>query len=277
MKDFDDRTHLWNYRDNSVPNRPSANSSSSSRRGQDSARAYAALDEEERARRDPQHHHQSQNYQSPDWQPQDRHPQDWRDDGYGNRSSRQGRYGPSHRNPSDESRERDYRRTEDYYRTINAARGAPQDQSPARWPSELGYPPARQYSAYDGSQGARSDYDREHRGFFDRAGDEFLSWFGDRDATRRRDLDHRGRGPKTYVRSDERIREDVNDRLTEDVWVDASEIEVAVAEGEVTLSGTVHDRSTKRRAEDCADAVTGVKHVQNNLRYTSTIISPTLD
>jgi len=34
----------------------------------------------------------------------------------------------------------------------------------------------------------------------------------------------------------------------------------------VTLNGTVRDRSQKRRAEDVADGVTGVTHVQNNLR-----------
>src|SRR3546814_13288594 len=100
-----------------------------------------------------------------------------------------------------------------------------------------------------------------------------MSWFGDRDARHRREQDHRGRGPKNYVRSDERIREDVNDRLTEDVWLDASEIDVAVESGEVTLSGTVVDRRAKRRAEDCVDAISGVKHVQNNLRYTSGVVS----
>jgi len=34
----------------------------------------------------------------------------------------------------------------------------------------------------------------------------------------------------------------------------------------VTLAGTVGSRSDKRRAEDCVDAISGVKHVQNNLR-----------
>jgi hypothetical protein len=77
---------------------------------------------------------------------------------------------------------------------------------------------------------------------------------------------HRGRGPKNYVRSDERIREDVSDRLADHAHLDASEIDVQVQNGEVTLSGTVDDRMSKRRAEDCADDVSGVKHVQNNLR-----------
>jgi len=79
---------------------------------------------------------------------------------------------------------------------------------------------------------------------------------------------HRGRGPKNYVRSDERIREDVSDRLSDDPFLDASEIEIQVKNGEVTLTGAVDDRQAKRRAEDCADDVSGVKHVQNNLRVT---------
>jgi len=78
--------------------------------------------------------------------------------------------------------------------------------------------------------------------------------------------EHRGRGPKNYVRSDERIREDLNDRLSEDSWLDASEIDVDVSSGEVTLSGTVLAREDRRRAEDLAEQVSGVKHVQNNLR-----------
>ena len=112
--------------------------------------------------------------------------------------------------------------------------------------------------------------DRNDRGFFERAGDEIASWFGDEDAARRREQDHRGRGPAGYTRSDERIREDVNDKLTEDWRVDASAIEVGVASGEVTLDGTVPSREQKRRAEDLVDSLSGVKHVQNNLRVSET-------
>jgi len=78
--------------------------------------------------------------------------------------------------------------------------------------------------------------------------------------------EHRGRGPKGYKRSDDRIREDINDRLTEDGRLDATHIEVQVIEGEVTLTGTVDSREAKRRAEDLADHVSGAHHVQNNLR-----------
>lgn len=150
-------------------------------------------------------------------------------------------------------------------------------------------PPAPSYGTYGGSNygayGASSgygrdyrergysggsDYDRNERGFFAKAGDEVASWFGDEDAARRREADHRGRGPKDYVRSDERIRDDVNDRLTEDRRVDASNITVTVEKGEVTLNGTVTERAAKRRAEDIVEDISGVKHVQNNLRVAET-------
>lgn len=81
---------------------------------------------------------------------------------------------------------------------------------------------------------------------------------------------HGGRGPKGYERSDERILEDINERLTDDAMIDASEIEVQVQNREVTLTGTVRDRHEKRRAEDIADSVSGVTHVQNNLRAIGT-------
>ena len=78
--------------------------------------------------------------------------------------------------------------------------------------------------------------------------------------------EHRGRGPKNYARSDDRIRDDVNDRLTDDPHIDASDIEVSVSNHEVTLSGRVNSRFAKRHAEDIAESVSGVTHVQNNLR-----------
>lgn len=75
-----------------------------------------------------------------------------------------------------------------------------------------------------------------------------------------------GKGPKGYVRSDERIREDVCDRLSEDDEVDAGDITVTVKGGEVTLEGTVTDRRSKHRAEDITDSVSGVREVTNRLR-----------
>jgi osmotically-inducible protein OsmY len=128
---------------------------------------------------------------------------------------------------------------------------------------------------YGGRYGREEDYGgyarggqggREERGFWQRASDEVASWFGSDEAERRREQDHRGRGPKGYRRSDERIRDDVSDRLADDPYVDASDIEVSVQNGEVTLSGMVDSRQARRRAEDLVENVSGVSHVQNNLR-----------
>lgn len=116
--------------------------------------------------------------------------------------------------------------------------------------------------------------DSDERSWWDRTTDEVSSWFGDEDAERRRQQDrrgeYRGKGPKNYSRSDDRIKEDVNDRLSDDPFIDASDIDVSISNGEVTLTGTVDHRSTKRRAEDLAEAVSGVKNVENRLRVQST-------
>ena len=77
---------------------------------------------------------------------------------------------------------------------------------------------------------------------------------------------YRGRGPKNYQRSDDRIHEDVCERLSMDDRVDASEVEVLVQGGIVTLNGTVRDRLQKRRAEDVAESVGGVRDIENRIR-----------
>jgi BON domain-containing protein len=77
---------------------------------------------------------------------------------------------------------------------------------------------------------------------------------------------HAGRGPRGYRRSDDRIREDVSEVLTRDPDVDATDIEIVVLEGEVTLSGEVDDRRIKRRAEDLIERCAGVSDVHNQLR-----------
>jgi len=79
---------------------------------------------------------------------------------------------------------------------------------------------------------------------------------------------HRGKGPRNYVRSDERIKEDINDRLYDDAFVDATDIEVAVTSGDVVLTGSVDSRMAKRRAEDICDAVSGVKNIENRIKVT---------
>jgi len=75
-----------------------------------------------------------------------------------------------------------------------------------------------------------------------------------------------GKGPKGYKRSDDRIKEFVCDCLTDDPHLDASSLEVQVKDGEVTLTGNVDSREARRHAEDLIEHMSGVKHVQNNLR-----------
>ena len=131
---------------------------------------------------------------------------------------------------------------------------------------QAGYRPGQYPSSESGFEtGPYND-----RGWWDRAADEVSSWFGDQEAERRRAMDvrggHRGRGPKNYTRSDERIREDINDRLTDYDYIDASEIDVQVQNAEVTLTGTVNSRHEKRMAEDIVEDISGVRHVENRLR-----------
>ena len=77
---------------------------------------------------------------------------------------------------------------------------------------------------------------------------------------------YRGRGPKDYRRTDERILEDISERLWDDDYIDASDVTVEVKDGEVTLRGNVDQRRVKHRIEDIADACGGVKDVHNEIR-----------
>lgn len=157
------------------------------------------------------------------------------------------------------------------YGAEDSARGYQRQYDPDRGRHES-YE-SRPFSPYRGEYGEerQSRHGHEnHRGFWQKAQDEVASWVGDREALERRIQDgqasHYGKGPKGYRRSDDRIRDDVSDRLADDHWIDASEIEVAVENGEVTLSGTVTDRDSKRRAERLVEGAGGVTDVQNNIK-----------
>ena len=67
-------------------------------------------------------------------------------------------------------------------------------------------------------------------------------------------------------RPDERIQDDVSERLAAEPRLDASQIQVTVTDGEVTLAGTVDGPETRRRAEDIVASAPGVRSVINNLR-----------
>ncbi|HSQ30965.1 MAG TPA: BON domain-containing protein [Gemmatimonadaceae bacterium] len=90
--------------------------------------------------------------------------------------------------------------------------------------------------------------------------------FGDLQGTAVGRPNYTGRGPKNWKRSDERITEEANERLARDPDLDATDIDVRVSNGIVTLSGIVEDRGAKRRAEDVVEEVFGVDDVQNELK-----------
>ena len=77
---------------------------------------------------------------------------------------------------------------------------------------------------------------------------------------------HRGKGPKGYKRSDSRIEEDINEALTQDHYIDSSEVQVSIVNGDVMLLGNVSTRDEKRRAEDIAESIPGVTNVENRIR-----------
>jgi hypothetical protein len=120
----------------------------------------------------------------------------------------------------------------------------------------------RRYHPLEGAGRQGWDYD-QNRAYGNVYGDEAgPSTFVNRGTV----THYKGKGPRNYRRTDERILDDLNQRLEEDWEVDASDIEVTVKEGEVTLSGFVNERYEKRRAEDVAESISGVKHVENRLR-----------
>jgi hypothetical protein len=115
---------------------------------------------------------------------------------------------------------------------------------------------------YSGGYGAGAGY---------LGGDEYgrpIGGWGWTEPERHRRGPHAGRGPRGYQRTDDRIREDICERMCENDELDAREIEIRVSGGEVTLLGTVHDRYDKRLAEDIVEQVSGVQDVSNQLRVT---------
>lgn len=166
----------------------------------------------------------------------------------------------------DDGRERVYR---EEYAPYSITRGGAQATSRERYGVGR-YGPRREdehayrvaYGQHHPDHRGHYDDDREPRGFWERASDRVASWFGEDD----HDARHRGRGPSGYRRTDERISEEVHERLTDDPWLDASSIDVSVENGEVTLTGTVNEREAKHRAERLIEDMAGVSHVQNNLR-----------
>lgn len=153
-----------------------------------------------------------------------------------------------------------------------------QDQAQRGYGSQGGYGSQNYGSQGYGSQGQsgeygvmEGDYSRENRASYGRdrtqpgsgRGDD-SEWGFDRGSASSTLI--RGSAPKGYTRSDDRIKEDLSERYMSSGGVDASDIEIEVKEGEVTLKGTVESRNHKFRAEQIAEGILGVKDVNNQLR-----------
>ena len=77
---------------------------------------------------------------------------------------------------------------------------------------------------------------------------------------------HAGQSAKFHRRSDDKIHEEVWELLSNNADLDASEIELHVEAGEVTLTGSVDSRDARWLAEDLVNSVTGVREVTNRLK-----------
>lgn len=91
-------------------------------------------------------------------------------------------------------------------------------------------------------------------------------WFANRPEDPQGAPPPRRAGPRGYVRSDERIREQICERLADRADIDAADVSVAVNDGRVTLEGSVPHRQMKHRIDALCDDSPGVRGVDNRIR-----------
>ncbi|WP_313624290.1 BON domain-containing protein [Achromobacter sp.] len=154
----------------------------------------------------------------------------------------------------------------------------------------------REYGRQERGQGGNQDrgYGNQARGYGSREqgydgptsfGDDEGGYYGDRPAWREesmsfetaerggynrgltawRDRGSRRTDPKGYIRSDDRVRENVCESLAHS-GLDVSDVSVAVVDGRVVLEGTVPNRRIKHYVEDCTVECAGVQDVDNRIR-----------
>ena len=73
-------------------------------------------------------------------------------------------------------------------------------------------------------------------------------------------------GPRSRRKSDESLRQEIREILTADSELEATEIEIEVEGGAVTLRGAVVDSDARLLAEELVDSLAGVREVHNRLR-----------
>jgi hypothetical protein len=141
----------------------------------------------------------------------------------------------------------------------------PRDENWNRWARS----PLTDYDAYRG----RADYDARSERSYGRSNIERQGYAPSPYVPEPSRGGFSGRGPKGYSRTDERIREDVCDRLSWNDEVDATDITVRVESGVVTLQGSVETRHMKRLAIDLAENVPGVQDVDSSIRVTKPMLT----
>lgn len=103
-------------------------------------------------------------------------------------------------------------------------------------------------------------------GLANRSGSYGSAPHGGRERANAFTYDQTGRPTRAaYTRLDSQVREDICECMAADPLLDASDIEVQVDDGSVTLTGTVADQQELYRARDLAEQVHGVKEVCNGL------------
>jgi hypothetical protein len=226
---------------------------------------------DERQRREEQRYGQSGETErsrfSPDWSREGEEPRRSDDQYYSRNRDRGDDYSRRQRSGRDDD---DRRNWEQRSRTSMpreqyemAERSEPGDYYDPDWPYQRGGRGREQERSREDEQQRhyRGYYSRSARPFAYPGGSGYLlseSWTLHGPYT--------GRGPKGYKRSDQQITEEACQRLERDGEIDASDIEVGAEDGVIRLRGTVQDRASKRRAEECVESIYGVSDVMNELR-----------
>ena len=238
-------------------------------------RDYGRSDERQRGREEGRERGREERTRfSPDWSREGAEPR-YSDHPYYSRNREQdsGEYSRGERSggwQSDDRRQWEQRSRASVPRSQQelAERGEPGDYYDPNWPYDRGRQSSERSRAEQRSRG-REDEGSHYRGYYTRTAEPF-SYAGGQGYVFSESLTLRGpftgRGPKGYKRSDEKIIEEACQRLERDGDIDASEIEVSAEDGVIRLRGTVDDRQTKRRAEECVESIYGARDVMNELR-----------
>ncbi len=146
-------------------------------------------------------------------------------------------------------------------------------------PDWMGYP-GSDYSRYDPYQEDAGGGDRKGYHALEGAGRQgwdfdqnrgYASVHGNRRGTageNKQTRDHRGKGPRSYQRTDERILEDIVEKVSSR-GIDASDVEIRIDKGDVRLSGSMPGRQSRRVLEDIVEDVAGVRNVENGIRVSN--------